>query len=323
MDKLYFFIQQMLIFFVPLVIVAIGGMFSEKSGVINIALEGIMIFGGYFGIVFINAMQAKGYLENSPQLLLILALAVSGITGIIFSMLHSFASINLKADQTISGVALNMLAPALVFFIARSATGARQVYFSPVFMIKSVPLLGDIPVIGDMFFQKAYLTTYLGIAIVLISAFVLKRTKIGLRLSACGEHPQAAESVGVKVLKMRWIGVGISGFLSGIGGLAFTIACAVSFNGNVAGYGFLALAVMIFGQWKPMRILGAALFFAVFKALSTTNSIIPFFASWDFPNKGYIFSMLPFIATMVILAFTSKKSRAPKAEGIPFDSGAR
>ncbi|HPN60859.1 MAG TPA: ABC transporter permease [Bacilli bacterium] len=323
MDNLSFFVQQMLIFFVPLVIVAIGGMFSEKSGVINIALEGIMIFGGYVGIVFIRAMQQKGYLADSPQLLLICGLIISGVSGLIFSLLHAFASINLKADQTISGVALNMLAPALVFFIARSATNTRQVFFNPVFMIRSVPWLGKIPILGPLFFQKAYLTTYIGIAIVLLSAFILRKTRLGLRLSACGEHPQAAESVGVNVQKMRWLGVGISGFLAGIGGLSFTIACAVSFNGTVAGYGFLALAVMIFGQWKPIRILWAALFFAVFKALSTTYSIFPFLVAWDIPNKGYIFNILPFVATMVALAFTSKKSRAPKAEGIPFDSGAR
>ena len=323
MDTFYFIFQQTLLFVIPLLIVALGGMFSEKSGVINIALEGIMIIGAFCGIVFINAMQKLGYLANSPQLLLLLAIIFASTSGLVYSALLAFASVNMKADQTIGGTALNLLAPALVIFIARTTTNVKQVYFTPVFLIRKVPILSDIPVIGDLLFTNAYITTYLGILILLISVILLYKTRLGLRLSACGEHPQAAESVGVNVYKMRWTSVFLSGALAGLGGLIYVVPTSVSFSGEVSGYGFLALAVMIFGQWKPIRIFFASLFFGFFIAFSVTYIKFDFIMNLKIKNASYIFKMIPFVATMIALAFTSKKSRAPKSEGIPYDPGAR
>jgi len=319
MSTIFFLIQQTMFFTIPLMVVALGGMFSERSGVINIALEGIMILGGFCSILFINIMQNN----ISGQILLILAIIVAMISGAAFSMLHAYAAINMKADQTISGTALNMLAPALTIFMARmiQPSGVQQIQFNNTFRIEKVPLLGDIPFIGEMFFQNTYITTYFGVIVLIISAVLLYKTKFGLRLRACGEHPQAADAVGVSVYKMRYIGVAISGVLAGLGGLIFVVTTSTNFNANVAGYGFLALAVLIFGQWNPYRIAGAALFFGFMKTISATYSSIPWL--YNLPITGYFYKMIPYIATLIVLVFSSKNSQAPKAEGIPYDQGAR
>lgn len=321
MSVFYEVFQQTMFFTIPLLIVALGGMFSERSGVINIALEGIMVIGAFFGVLFINIIQAR--FQINPTLLLYLALFVALIAGVIYSSLLALASINLRADQTIGGTALNLLAPALVVYIARTRTSVKQVYFNNVFRIKAVPLFGKIPIIGDLFFKNTYLTTYLGFIILIIVAIILAFTSFGLRLASSGEHPSAAESVGINVYKMRWSGVLISGALGGIGGLIFVIPTSVSFSGTVAGYGFLALAVMIFGQWRPVKIMWAALFFGITKAVSSMYTSIPILKNLNIPNASYLYKMLPYIATLIILGFTSKKSRAPKAAGIPYDKSSR
>ncbi|WP_069999010.1 ABC transporter permease [Cellulosilyticum sp. I15G10I2] len=317
MNIFYFIIQQTMFFAIPLLIVALGGMFAERSGVINIALEGIMVMGAFISIFFINVFQDS----LSGQGLLILAVTIAAVSGGVFALLHAFASINLKADQTISGTALNMFAPAFAVFAARMVQGVQQVQFVDTFHINKVPILGDIPVIGPMFFQNCYITTYLGIIIFIISAIVISRTKFGLRLRACGEHPQAADSVGINVYKIRYAGVIISGALAGIGGLVFVIPTSTNFNGSVAGYGFLALAVLIFGQWRTKGIIRAAFFFGIMKTLASTYSGIPVLKDLPIPNEVY--KMIPYVATLVVLACVSKNSQAPKAEGIPYDKGSR
>ncbi|MBP7320022.1 MAG: ABC transporter permease [Lachnospiraceae bacterium] len=317
MDILYFLGQQTMYFAIPLLIVAIGGMYSERSGVINIALEGIMVIGAFFGILFINFNQDV----LSGQLLLVLAVVVAGLAGGIFALLHAFASVNMKADQTISGTALNMFAPAFAIYVARMIQGVQQVQFTDTFRMDAVPVLGKIPVIGDMFFKNSYLTTYIGIAIYIVAAYVIKRTKFGLRLRACGEHPGAADSVGINVYRIRYAGVIISGVLAGIGGLVFVIPTSTNFNATVAGYGFLALAVLIFGQWRSSKILRAAFFFGIMKTLASGYSVIPFLANLPIPNQ--IYKMIPYLATLIVLMFSSKNSQAPIAEGIPYDKGSR
>lgn len=320
MNIVYFLFAQTLLFTIPLLVVALGGMFSERSGVINIALEGIMILGGFFGIFFINFMQTNQIL--SGQALLIVALLVAGVVGALFSLLHAFASIHLKADQTISGTALNLFAPALGLFIAKTVQdGVQSVMFENQFRISEVPVLSQIPIIGDLFFKNCYLTTFIGILILVISWFVLYKTRIGLRLRSCGENPQASDAAGISVYKMRYLGVSLSGFLAGIGGLIYILPISTEFNCNVAGYGFLALAVLIFGNWKPWRIAGAAFFFGATKTLAYTYTSIPFLATLSLPSVVY--KLVPYIATLVLLAFTSKNSAAPKAEGEPFDKGKR
>jgi len=319
MNDLYFLFSQTMIFSIPLLIVALGGMFSERSGVVNIGLEGIMIMGAFTSILFINTM------ENviSGQLLLILAMLVSAITGLIYSLFHAYASINMNADQVISGTALNMFAPAFTVFVARmiQKQGVQQIPFKNTFRIEKIPVLGDIPVIGDLFFQNTYITTFIGVVILLVSILVLYKTRFGLRLRACGEHPQAADSVGIKVRKMRYAGVMISGALGGLGGLVFVIPTSTNFNASVAGYGFLALAVLIFGQWKPQRIFLVALFFGFLKTISAAYSGISFLEA--FPIPSVVYKIIPFAVTLIVLAFSSKKSQAPKASGVPYDQGLR
>lgn len=320
MNIVYFLFAQTLLFAIPLLVVALGGMFSERSGVINIALEGIMIFGGFFGIFFINIMQSQQIM--SGQILLIIALLLSGLVGALFSLLHAFAAIHLKADQTISGTALNLFAPAFGIFIAKTIQdGVQSVMFENQFRISAVPVLSNIPLIGDLFFKNCYLTTFVGILVLVASYFFLMKTKTGLRLRSCGENPQASDAAGISVFKMRYLGVLISGFLAGMGGLIYILPISTEFNCNVAGYGFLALAVLIFGNWKPWRIAGAAFFFGATKTLAYSYNSIPFLAQLSLP--GVTYKLIPYIATLILLAFTSKNSAAPKASGEPFDKGKR
>lgn len=317
MDTVYFVAQQTMYFAIPLLIVALGGMFSERSGIVNIALEGIMVIGAFAGISFINVFQNT----MSGQSLLLLSVLVSGIAGGIFSIFHAFASIKLKADQTISGTALNMFAPAFAIFVARMVQGVQQVQFTDTFYINKVPFLGDIPVIGPILFKNCYITTYIGLGIALLSWIVINHTRFGLRLRACGEHPQAADSVGINVYRIRYAGVFISGMLGGLGGLTFVVPTSTNFNATVAGYGFLALAVLIFGQWRTNKIFFAAFFFGIMKTFASAYSGIPFLKTLPISNE--IYKMIPYIATLIVLAFSSKNSQAPKAEGIPYDKGSR
>jgi simple sugar transport system permease protein len=227
----------------------------------------------------------------------------------------------MKADQIISGTEINMLTPAVAIYIARMIRTVQQIPFVNQFRIEEVFLLGDIPFFGKLLFRNTYITTYIGFAILALSVILLYKTRFGLRLRSCGEHPQAADSAGINVYTMRYAGVMISGALAGLGGLVFVIPTSIEFNPEVSGYGFLALAVLIFGQWKPLRILAAAFFFGLMKAISSSYSGIGFLAAIPIPS--YVYKMIPFIATLVVLAFSSKMSQAPRAEGIPYDKGRR
>lgn len=317
MSVVYFIFQQTMLFTIPLMIVALGGMFSERSGVVNIALEGIMTMGAFTGILFLNMTGGK----MGGQLQLFLAILISTATGAAFAFFHAYASINMKANQTISGTALNMFAPAFAIFVARVIQGVQQIQFNNTFRIESVPVLGRIPFLGPLLFQNTYITTYLGILILIVSTLVLYRTRFGLRLRSCGEHPQAADAAGINVYRMQYAGVLISGVLGGLGGLVFVVPTSTNFNADVAGYGFLALAVLIFGQWKPVRIMWASLFFGLMKAVAAAYSGIPFLAATGIPS--YVYKMIPYLATLIVLIFTSRNSQAPRASGVPYDKGQR
>ena len=319
MNDIVFLSQRMMMFGIPLLIVALAATYSERSGVINIALEGIMIVGAFSGTLFIYFMQRNGALSGYP--LLFIALIIATVAGMLFAAFHAFASINMSADQTISGTALNLFAPAIVIFIARVVVGIQQVAFKNEWRIRAVPLLSDIPIIGRMFFTNTYVTTLIGIVILIVTQYVLFHTRFGLRLRSAGENPHATDAAGISVKKMRYAGVLISGALGGLGGLIYIIPISVSFDGNVAGYGFLAMAVLIFGQWKPKRIAFAALFFGLLQAISAGYSGISFFRDLGIPQV--YFEILPYAATLVVLVFTSKSSAAPKALGEIFDKGKR
>lgn len=301
-------LKYTLMYMMVLMLVALGGMFSERSGIINIALEGIMVIGGLVGVLMTRMLPA----DMPAWAMVTLSILGSAFSGAIYSALLAFASVNLKADQTIGGTALNLLATALALVAAKRFNGSQS---GKVDFDNSAFSFNIGPLTLNVFF-------FIGIVILIAAFVVLYKTRFGLRLSACGEHPQAADSVGINVYKMRWCGVLISGVLGGIGGFAYIVPSVSSWNFEVgvAGMGFLALAVMIFGQWKPLQIAGAALFFAVFKALANiADSTVLSALHWS----KEIYNMMPFIASMVILIFTSKKSRAPKAEGVPYDKGSR
>ena len=311
---MFLLIKFTLLYAVVLMLVAMGGMFSERSGVINIALEGIMAIGGLAG-VFVLVL----FPDLPAPALVALSILASAVSGMIYSLLLGFSAITLKADQTIGGTALNMLATAIAIVLVKAfnngsdagngAASAKLNYTNKPFLFS----------IGGL---ELSIFVPLGIILLIISYVVLYKTRFGLRLRACGEHPQAADSVGINVYKMRYAGVVISGALGAIGGLAYIVPPVQTWNFEVgvAGAGFLALAVMIFGQWKPFNIFGAAMFFAVFKSLANIADST-FLAQLHWSSN--IYNMMPFVASMIILAFTSKNSMAPKAEGIPYDKGSR
>ena len=341
-----FLIQQTLIYAVPLMIVALAGVFAERSGIINLALEGIMVFGAFIGVWFVRILQTSDAILSLKQSgnwvalqgVELLTMLVAAAFGALFSLLLSFASINLRADQTIGGTALNLMAPALVLFLIRiianqnvlqMATGDSASWF----MIKKTTLGfdkdADLGFLGNTFLNKVYLATYICLIIFVVLSILLYKTKFGMRLRSCGENPQAADSLGINVYKMRYAGTTISGALAGMGGFVYALTTAnCSSNGDVAGFGFLALAVMIFGNWKPLNIAGASLLFGLFKCIAAAYSSLDINGDgvyWlaEIGISSHVYRMLPYIITLVVLAFTSKKSRAPKAEGIPYDKGKR
>ncbi len=341
-----FLIQQTMLYAVPLMLVALAGVFAERSGIINLALEGIMIFGAFVGVLFVREVQQMEVFEAAKkagdwvtlQGLEMLAMLAAGIMGALFSLLLSFASINLRADQTIGGTALNMMAPALVLFFVRiianqntlqMATGDAASWFMIKKSTLGIDKKVDLGFLGETFIHKVYLATYVCLILFVILSIILYKTRFGLRLRSCGENPQAADSLGINVYKMRYAGTTISGCLAGMGGFVYSLTTAnCTANGDVAGFGFLALAVMIFGNWKPLNIAGASVIFGLFKCVAAAYSSIDINGDGVFLLKElgispHFYRMLPYIITLVVLAFTSKKSRAPKAEGIPYDKGSR
>ena len=310
-------LQYTLIFASVLLLVALGGCFSEHSGFINLGLEGIMVIGALGGALVMKFLPVT---VGAPVMVLVTIL-VSALFGMIFSLLLAVASISFKADQTITGTAMNLLATAgatvAVKAMNTAASGGNDVssdiaytHAKDLFLVR----------IGSFEFNWFMLVAVIALA---VSYVVLYKTRFGLRLMACGEHPQAADSVGINVYKMRYAGVLISGLLGGLGGIVY-ITAGVSvwkFENGVAGFGFLALAVMIFGAWHPGKIALAALLFGFFRALGNVYSGFDFLLKLNIPSVVY--NMLPYLTSLIVLAFTSKKSRAPKAEGIPYDKGSR
>ena len=309
-------LQYTLIFSSVLILVALGGCFSEHSGVINLGLEGIMVIGALGGAL----MMRYAPLGLSAFAMVVLVLLAAILSGMLYSCLLAVASINFKADQTIVGTAMNMLATAGATVLVKAINTAAN----PDDVSSTIQYVEQ---------KKAFIVNiggfqfnwFMVVALVmLVAAYItLYKTKFGLRLMACGEHPQAADSVGINVYKMRWAGVLISGMLGGLGGICYILAGVSEwkFENGVAGFGFLALAVMIFGQWKPWRIGLAALLFGLFRALSNVYFGFNFLVALNIP--GSVYNMMPYIISLLVLAFTSKHSRAPKAEGIPYDKGTR
>ncbi|GIO86300.1 putative ABC transporter permease protein YufQ [Paenibacillus faecis] len=309
-------LNSTLVFSTALIFAALGGIFSERSGVVNIGLEGLMIFGAFAAGVGTYYAQEAGLGGMAPWVGVIAAVVV----GILGSLIHAVATITFKADQTISGVVINFLAAGLTVYIVKLIfNGSAETPLIDVFEKKAIPVLRDIPIIGEGFFNS-YPTTYLALILVGIAYYLLFKTPFGLRLRSVGEYPGAADTLGVNVSRMRYIGVMISGALAGIGGATITLTTTSTFAHNtISGQGFIAIAAMIFGKWNPVGALGAAMFFGFSQAIR--NYVQLFEWSRSIPQE-FIF-MIPYVLTIIVLVSAVGRSSAPAALGTPYDPSKR
>ncbi|MBM7552687.1 ABC transporter permease [Thalassobacillus pellis] len=315
-DILQSVIGPAVFFSAPLIFTAIGGVFSERSGVVNIGLEGLMVMGAFVGIVF-NLTFHDMLGDWTPWISILVAMIVSSI----FSIIHAIASVTFRADQVVSGVAINFLALGLGLFLTKQwyDKGQTDMVERP-FYTMDIPILSDIPFIGPLFFTGMYLTSYLAILLAFVGWFVLYKTPFGLRLRSVGEHPMAADTNGINVARTRYIAVMISGAMGGLGGSVFALTIALNFShSTIVGQGFISLAAVIFGKWHPLGAMGAALFFGFAQSLSIVSSGIPLLQ--DVPQ---VFLMIaPYLLTILALAGVIGRAEAPKAIGTPYVKGSR
>ncbi|MGV3464141.1 MAG: ABC transporter permease, partial [Heyndrickxia sp.] len=307
MTALEIIITSSLLMAAPLIFTALGGVFSERSGVINIGLEGLMIIGAFSSIIF-NLTCADTFGAATPWLGLLVAMIVGGI----FALIHGLAAISFRADQTVSGVAINFLALGLsVFLVKMIYQGKGQTdTITQNFNKIDIPVLNHIPVIGKLFFSDVTYPSYLAIIIAIIAWYVIYKTPFGLRLRSVGEHPMAADTMGINVIKMRYIAVFISGVFGGLGGAVYSQTITLDFSATtIAGQGFMALAAMIFGKWHPLGAMGAALFFGFAQSLSIVGDQIPFLK--DIPSVYLLIA--PYVLTILALAGFVGRAEAPKA----------
>lgn len=314
-DSIVSIIPLALTYTAPLLIIALGGLYSERSGVVNIGLEGLMGVGAFASALFV--VLSGGAFGGATVWV---ALLVGALAGVALSFFHAFACVSLNANQVISGTAINMFSVAITIYLARWLTTSSNIQIRTSFSRTSIPVLSEIPLLGPLFFSRVYYTTYIVLALVIISYYLLYKTKFGLRLRACGENPHAADSMGVSVTKMRYTGVLISGALAGLGGAIVIMTYAKEFSQlTFNGLGFLALAALIFGKWKPFGVLGAALFFGT--AMTVANMAQVFESLRNVPN--IFLNTFPYVMTLVALVLFSNNSAGPKAAGEPYDVGKR
>ncbi|WP_458413841.1 ABC transporter permease [Schinkia sp. CFF1] len=318
LDILATVVPSALFFSAPLIFTALGGVFSERSGVVNIGLEGLMVVGAFSAIIF-NLTFADTLQGLTPWLSIVVALVV----GALFSLLHAVASITFRADQVVSGVAINFLALGGSIFLVKKIYGkgqTDQISSDAVFEKFDVPFLADIPIIGPLFFANAYITSYIAIILAIVSWYVIFKTPFGLRLRSVGEHPMAADTMGINVAKMRYLAVMMSGALGGIGGAVYALIISRDFShATISGQGFMALAAMIFGKWHPIGAMGAALFFGLAQSLSFTGQMIP--GVKELPTVYLLIA--PYVLTILALTGFIGRADAPKASGTPYVKGKR
>ncbi len=304
-------VSSMLIYSAPLIFTSIGGTFSERAGVVNVGLEGIMVMGAFSGIVF-NISFADVFGKSTPWL----ACLVAGLVGVLYSLIHAVATVNFRADHVVSGTVLNLIAPSLAVFLCRFLYGKGQTdTISQSFGRFSFPILKDIPVIGTIFFNNTSLVGYIAILVAFVAWFIIFKTRFGLRLRSVGEHPQAADTLGINVYLMRYAGVMISGFLGGVGGAIYAQTISNSFAvTTIAGPGFIALAAMIFGRWNPIGAMLSSLFFGLSQSLAIIGGKIPIFSS----IPSVYLQIAPYVLTIIVLAAFFGKAIAPKADGVNY-----
>lgn len=294
----------------PILITALGGMFAERSGIINIALDGIMVFGALSGALCVTLLTGTMGYTAAATMGIVLAVVV----GMLFSLLLAFASIQMNANQTICGTALNLLATALSVYLSRQIVGVSIIVINSIPRF-NIPVLSDIPVIGPILFQKNYITTWIVLGLTVLSWYVIERTPFGLRMRACGEYPEAAEAAGVNVAGIRYSAVLISGAFAGLGGAVYALTIAGQSTGSVNGLGFVALAALIFGQWRTFGVFFSTLFFGFALTVAQISTLWP---SMSFIPPVFL-KIFPYVITLVVLVFSSKSSRAPRAEGKYFE----
>ncbi len=309
-------------FALPLLIMAIGALYSEKSGVTNLAVEGFQGVGAFFGALaatLLTPVMGKG-----NQALIYLAIVCAAAGGALFSCIHGLLCIRFRANQVISGVVINILAVALTAFFTSAANNAIYGNASNRFVLDvstrfTVPLLSRIPWLGGLF-TDVYPFEIIIIVLVAFLWYLMNRTRFGMRLRACGENPQAVDAAGANVTRIRWIAVTISGALSGIGGICFAFSLLGNFSPSIyMGYGYLSIAAMIFGNWKIGPTTLACLFFG----LARSGGLQLCVAAKLPGSYTDLFLMLPYVLTLLLLVFFSKKNRPPKAAGEPWDKSKR
>ena len=295
-------VASMLKYSAPLIFTSIGGTFSERGGIVNVGLEGIMVIGAFAGVIF-NLNFADSFGDATPWI----AAIVAGLIGLVYSLLHAVATINFRADHVVSGTVLNLIAPSLAVFLTRVIFGAGQTV--------SFPILSHIPILGKVFFTNVSLIAYVAILVSVVSWWVIFKTRFGLRLRSVGEHPQAADTLGINVYRMRYYGVMISGFLGGVGGAVYAQSISNNFAvTTIAGPGFIALAAMIFGRWNPVGAMLSSLFFGLSQSLAIIGKQLPVIS--HVPNV-YL-QIAPYILTIIVLAAFFGKAVAPKADGVNY-----
>ena len=306
-------VSTTLIYATPLILTSIGGTFSERSGVVNVGLEGIMVMGAFSGVVF-NLEFADAFGKATPWL----GVLVGGVVGLLFSIIHAAATVNFRADHIVSGTVLNLLAPALAVFLCRVIYNKGQTdSITQSFGKFDFPVLAKIPIIGEIFFAGTSAIGYVVIAFTFLAWFVLYKTRFGLRLRSVGEHPQAADTLGINVYFMRYMGVLISGFLGGMGGAIYAQSISGNFSvTTITGPGFIALAAMIFGKWNPIGAMLASLFFGLSQSLAVIGGNLAFLK--DIP--AVYLQITPYVLTIIVLAAFLGKSVAPTADGVNYST---
>ncbi|GEL75815.1 ABC transporter permease [Tenuibacillus multivorans] len=324
MSVLQEIIPSAFLFAAPLIFTALGGVLSERSGIINIGLEGLMVMGAFVGIV-VNLELAPFMMENfgSTGKLLTpwISILVAAIVSALFASLHAIATVTFRADQVVTGVAINFLALGVGLFLIKQIYGKGQTDMVDAPLNSTdIPLLSDIPFIGPIFFEGTYYTNWLAVILAFVVWYVIFKTPFGLRLRSVGEHPIAADTVGINVNKMRYIAVMLSGFFGGIGGSVFALTFAQNFShGTISGQGFIALAAVVFGKWHPLGALGAAIFFGVAQSLSVIGSGIPLLEN----IPSVYLQIAPYVLTILALVGLVGRAESPKALGTPFIKGSR
>jgi simple sugar transport system permease protein len=297
--------QAVLASAVLLLLPALGGVISERSGVVNIAMEGMMLTGAFFAVVADLAW-------HNPWLATLVAMVAGGLMALI----HAVVAIRFRADQIVSGIAINIFAAGLTLFLVNRIYGIQDVGHissAEALPIFDVPGLDQIPFIGQVFFKQNVIV-YVALALLVLVHIVLFRTRLGLRIRAVGEHPQAADTAGINVYAIRYGAVVTSGVLSGLAGAMLAIGVSNTFVPNMTdGRGYIALAAMIFGKWTPVGAFVACLIFGLGEAIYANNSIIHI--------SPYLLSMLPYILTLIVLAGIVGRSSPPAADGIPYVPG--